>query len=98
MSRLSALEKSKEFASRFGLSTPIMLAPMAGACPPALSIAVSRAGGMGACGALLMDAEGINAWVDEVRASTNGGFQLNTWIPDWSNWKNYIRYLLSCLS
>jgi nitronate monooxygenase len=82
MSRLSALEKSKEFASRFGLSTPIMLAPMAGACPPALSIAVSRAGGMGACGALLMDAEGINAWVDEVRASTNGGFQLNTWIPD----------------
>lgn len=82
MSRLSALDKSIKFASQFGLSTPIMLAPMAGACPPALSIAVSRAGGMGACGALLMDAEGINAWVDEVRASTNGGFQLNTWIPD----------------
>jgi nitronate monooxygenase len=82
MARSSALEKSREFASRFGLSTPIMLAPMAGACPPALSIAVSRAGGMGACGALLMDAEDINAWVDEVRASTNGGFQLNTWIPD----------------
>lgn len=82
MGRLSALGKSKEFASRFGLSTPIMLAPMAGACPPALSIAVSRAGGMGACGALLMDAEGISSWVDEVRANTNGGFQLNTWIPD----------------
>ncbi|MFT6304410.1 MAG: nitronate monooxygenase [Pseudomonadales bacterium] len=37
---------------------------------------------MGACGALLMDAGGISAWVDEVRASTDGMFQLNTWIPD----------------
>ena len=55
---------------------------MAGASPPSLSIAVSRAGGMGACGALLMEADGISAWVDEVRAGTNGGFQLNTWIPD----------------
>jgi len=82
MSVSAALEKSKHFASRFGLSAPIMLAPMAGASPPALSVAVSRAGGMGACGTLLMDAQSINNWVSDVRSSTNGGFQLNTWIPD----------------
>ena len=31
------------------------MAPMAGACPPALTAAVSNAGGMGACGALMLD-------------------------------------------
>lgn len=55
---------------------------MAGASPPALAIAVARAGGMGACGALSMDAAGIAGWVSAVRAGTNGAFQINTWIPD----------------
>ena len=58
------------------------MAPMAGACPPSLAIAVGNAGGLGACGALLMKPEAIRAWAAEVRAKTNGGFQLNTWIPD----------------
>ena len=55
---------------------------MAGACPAALSIAVANAGGMGACGGLLMQPAAIEAWASEVRAGTNGGFQLNLWIPD----------------
>ncbi len=55
---------------------------MAGACPPSLSIAVANAGGMGACGALLMQPEAIKTWAASVRAGTNGGFQLNLWIPD----------------
>jgi len=58
------------------------MAPMAGACPPALAAAVCSAGGMGACGALLMDALAIESWVSDVRAATNGAFQINTWIPD----------------
>ena len=82
MSLSDALIRSEAFAARFGLSAPILLAPMAGACPPELSIAVARAGGMGACGALLMNASDIESWVDKVRSATNGGFQLNTWIPD----------------
>jgi nitronate monooxygenase len=55
---------------------------MAGACPPSLSIAVGRAGGLGACGALLMQPEAIGAWASEVRAADGGSFQINLWIPD----------------
>jgi nitronate monooxygenase len=55
---------------------------MAGACPPSLSIAVANAGGLGACGALLMQPAAIRAWAAEVRAGGNGAFQLNLWIPD----------------
>jgi len=90
MSQSAALKKSEVFATRFGLSIPIMLAPMAGACPPELSIAVARAGGMGACGALLMSSEDIQSWAAEVRSGTNGSFQLNTWIPDPEPERNVI--------
>jgi nitronate monooxygenase len=75
-------KRAAAFCDRFGLKMPILLAPMAGACPPSLSIAVMRAGAMGACGALLMSPEEIQSWVDEVRAETNGPFQINLWIPD----------------
>ena len=78
----SALARSAAFCDRFGLRLPILLAPMAGACPPALSIAVANAGGMGACGALLMQPKAILAWAAEVRGATNGPFSLNLWIPD----------------
>ncbi|RMB11793.1 NAD(P)H-dependent flavin oxidoreductase [Eilatimonas milleporae] len=74
--------RAQAFAERFGLRTPILLAPMAGACPVALSVAVADGGGMGACGALLMSAGQITEWVREFRALSRGPFQLNTWIPD----------------
>lgn len=74
--------RTSEFCERFGLKLPILLAPMAGACPPSLSIAVANAGGLGACGALLMQPREIAAWADEVRAGTKGPFQINLWIPD----------------
>ncbi len=61
------LDRATAFASRLSLRVPILLAPMAGACPPSLSIAVVKAGGLGACGALLMPPEQIQAWADEVR-------------------------------
>ena len=44
----SSRERATEFCRRFGLDAPILLAPMAGACPPSLAVAVANAGGMGA--------------------------------------------------
>jgi nitronate monooxygenase len=55
---------------------------MASACPPSLAIAIANAGGLGGCGALMMQPEAIRNWAADVRAGTNGGFQFNLWIPD----------------
>jgi nitronate monooxygenase len=77
-----AVARAEKFARAHGLRIPILLAPMAGACPPSLSIAVASAGGLGACGALPMSPAAIEAWAREVRAGTNGGFQINLWVPD----------------
>jgi nitronate monooxygenase len=77
-----ALARAKAFADSIHLQVPILLGPMAGACPPSLSIAVANAGGLGSCGALLMQPAAIKAWAAEVRAGSNGGFALNLWIPD----------------
>jgi len=74
--------RAQALCKRFGLKLPILLAPMAGACPPSLSIAVMNAGSLGACGALLMQPNEIAAWADEVRAKSNGPFQFNLWTPD----------------
>lgn len=73
--------RAAAFCGRFGLGLPILLAPMAGACPPSSSIAVMRAGGLGACAALLMQPKEIEAWAAEVRANVDGLFQINLWIP-----------------
>jgi nitronate monooxygenase len=75
------LERSNAFCARYGLKAPVLSAPMAGACPASLSIAVAGAGGMGAMGALLTPPAGIRAWVDDFRTHSSGPFQLNLWIP-----------------
>ena len=77
-----ARERGAAFAQSLGLSVPILLAPMAGACPPSLSVAVAKSGGMGACGALLMQPAEIAAWVAEFRAAGVEALQLNIWTPD----------------
>ena len=74
--------RARTFCDRFGLQLPILMAPMAGACPPSLAIAVANAGGLGSCGALLLQPAGIEAWAAEFRAHSNGAFQLNLWVPD----------------
>jgi len=78
----AALLQTQQFCERFGLRVPILLAPMAGASPPSLSIAVAQAGALAACGAVLMKPEEIIAWANEVRRGTDGPFQFNLWIPD----------------
>ena len=76
------LKPAEAFCNRFGLRVPILLAPMAGVSSTSLSIAVAAAGGLGACGALLMEPHEIIAWAREVRSQTSGAFQINLWIPD----------------
>lgn len=75
-------ERARRFCEQYQLRLPILLAPMAGACPPALSIAVANAGGLGACGALLLTPPDIVKWADDFRAGSAGSFQMNLWIPD----------------
>jgi Nitronate monooxygenase len=70
------------FCETFNLRVPILMAPMAGASPVSLAVAIANAGGLGGCGALLMEPDAIRTWASEVRAGSNGGFQLNLWIPD----------------
>lgn len=74
--------RASAFCDRFGLRVPILQAPMAGACPARLAIAVANEGGMGGMGALLSTPEDIAGWTAEFRAQSNGAFQLNIWVPD----------------
>jgi len=78
----ATFDRTQAFCARFGLQIPILLAPMAGVGAPALSAAVANAGGLGSCGVLLMKPAEILAWASDVRAKSNGAFQLNIWIPD----------------
>jgi nitronate monooxygenase len=75
------LSRVESFTTSVGIQIPILLAPMSGACPPSLSSAVANAGGMGACGALLMTSDSIRDWVEEFRLESKGEFQINLWIP-----------------
>ncbi len=79
---LRPLERAQNFARELQISLPILLAPMAGACPTSLSIAVANAGGLGACGALMMKPDEIATWAAEFRQGSQGPFQINLWIPD----------------
>jgi nitronate monooxygenase len=48
-----SLARAEAFCKAYVLRIPILLAPMAGACRASLSIVIAKAGGLGACGALL---------------------------------------------
>jgi nitronate monooxygenase len=78
----SPAQRSELFCKRLALRYPVLLGPMAGVPAPALSIAVAQAGGLAACGALLMEPDAIHQWAATVRSHTTGPFQLNLWIPD----------------
>ncbi len=77
-----ALARAANFCADHGLRLPILLAPMAGACPVALSTALANAGGMGACGALLMPPAEIAEWAADFYARSHGALQINLWVPD----------------
>ena len=82
MAHVTPAARAAEFCEAYGLRVPILLAPMAGSTPPALSAAVTRAGGMGAFGALLSRGAEIRKWAETFRSLGGGPYQINTWIPD----------------
>jgi nitronate monooxygenase len=55
---------------------------MGSVSPVSLAIAIANAGGLAGCGAVGLQPDAIRAWVSDVRAGSNGAFQLNLWIPD----------------
>ena len=69
---MSIIERTNAFCQRFGIRLPDSAGAHGGASAPALSIAVANAGGLGACGALLMRPDEIVNWAATVRASTRG--------------------------
>ncbi len=74
--------RAEAFCRRFGVSVPILLAPMAGACPVPLSTALANAGSMGAMGAVLSSSADIGRWMEDFRAASTGPAQVNLWVPD----------------
>ncbi|MFK7963741.1 MAG: NAD(P)H-dependent flavin oxidoreductase [Burkholderiaceae bacterium] len=79
---VASIERAIGFAERFGLKVPVMMAPMAGACPVTLAAGVADGGGMGALGALLHKADAIADWVKEYRLTGDRPLQINLWVPD----------------
>ena len=67
MARHEALVRAGAFCEAYNLRAPILMAPMAGACPASLAIAIANAGGLGGCGALLMQPDAIRGFVAMVR-------------------------------
>jgi nitronate monooxygenase len=82
MSQHKALARAAAFCETLNLRAPVLMAPMASVCPPSLAIAVAKCRGLAGCGALAMQPDAIRKWAAEVRAGSNGGFQVNLWIPD----------------
>ncbi len=81
LARTQPAERADAFCRRFGLRLPVCEAPMAGSAPVARAIAVARAGGMGAFGAVLSPPTAIRDWADAFRAAGAGAFQINLWVP-----------------
>src|SRR3954471_7004890 len=77
-----ARERAAAFCQRYGLRVPILMAPMAGACPVGLAAAAANAGGMGGFGALMTAPDAIAGWANGFRGQSNGAFQINLWVPD----------------
>jgi len=67
---------------RLGLSIPIIQGPFGGGLSSiALTSAVAEAGGLGSFGAHHLDADGIAATANAIRARTQRPFALNLWLP-----------------
>jgi nitronate monooxygenase len=81
-------DRALDFCKAYRLDLPILMAPMAGACPVSLAAAIANAGGMAAMGALLSTPSVIREWMSTFRSQSSGSVQLNTWIPDPSPRRN----------
>ena len=64
-------------AERFGITHPIIQAPMAGSQGSALAIAVCQAGGLGSLPAAMLSVESLAAELKTIRAATDRPFNVN---------------------
>src|SRR5258708_18185788 len=60
-----------------GVDHPIIQAPMAGFTPPAMTVAVSEAGGLGSVAAAMATPESLRAELQIVRQATGRPFSVN---------------------
>jgi nitronate monooxygenase len=68
---------AQAFCARFGISVPIIQAPMAGVSTPALAAAVSGAGGLGSLGLGASDVTTARSMIAALRNQTNRAFNVN---------------------
>jgi nitronate monooxygenase len=64
----------------FGITHPVLCAPMARAATPELAAAVSEAGGLGGLGSAVLPADELGRQVAAVRALTGAPFNLNFFV------------------
>lgn len=67
----------RSLIERFGLTVPVIQAPMAGVSTPALAAAVSNAGGLGSLGLAAMNAAAARTAIEQTRALTSNAFGVN---------------------
>lgn len=65
---------------RFGLSLPLIQAPMAGISTPALAAAVCNAGALGSIGVGATTADGAREMIADLRARTDRAFNVNLFV------------------
>jgi nitronate monooxygenase len=68
---------SRRFSERVGIAHPIVQAPMAGSCTPALAAAVCEGGGLGSLGVGPRSPDLVRERVGRLRAATDRPFNLN---------------------
>src|SRR5687767_3359319 len=64
-----------------GITHPIIQAPMAGLAPPALAVAVCKAGGLGSLGCAGLSVDEIRDQMQTIRAGTDRPFSVNFLLP-----------------
>jgi nitronate monooxygenase len=69
--------RDRRILDLFGIETPILQAPMAGAQASAMAIAVSEAGGLGGLGTAVFSPAQVEAEIRAVRAATKKPFNVN---------------------
>ena len=69
-----------DFLERFGITHPIVQAPMSGFTTPALAAAVCNAGGLGSIGCATLPASAIREQVAAIRQTTNRPFNLKFFV------------------